>query len=80
MKVKINVHETESSLKALAGFLIFVIVFGLFGIFYLNQEEIVANNYKQFMLLAITASGFLLGLLYLINKPLSKARRTKKRK
>ncbi len=58
----------EHNLKALTSFMVLAIGFGVFFLFYQNQENLTDPSIvKQFILLVIVLSAFLFGLLYLLN-------------
>lgn len=60
-------HEPLSSAKAVLGLLIVAIVFVIFYKFYQNQDYLFEDisALRNYVIFAIVAGGFLVGLLYL---------------
>jgi amino acid transporter len=70
-------HHTNA--KALLAFLILVIASMILIIFLTNMSEILASgNFQTFFILSALGLSFLIGLLYLANKPHKTTRRKSK--
>lgn len=61
-----NKHEWARGMVAL---LIILIAFGIFLLFYNQQDTILQDSFYPFMTATVIGVGFLFGLLYLVNKP-----------
>jgi uncharacterized membrane protein len=63
----------EKNARAVAALFVILIAFGIYLLFYTYQDQIiVSGSFKLFMSLVIVGMGFLVGLLFLINKNLRK--------
>jgi len=59
----------ENSLKALIALFILLLGFGIFLIFDKYQDNILQSSFQSFMIAAVVGFGFLVALLFLVNKP-----------
>jgi len=72
MKFIIKPHY-EKNVRAVLSFFIVLVAFGILLLFITYQNNIIANGSLQaFITMAIIAGGFLIGLLFLANKPYHK--------
>lgn len=77
--------KNHSAAKHFVSFIIVALIAVVFLTFWNNKENIFDNgSQEQFAVLAIVGGGFLVGLLYLVNKPqevkISKKSSKKKKK
>ena len=75
MKIK---HEIEghSTAKAIIGFLIVIIAFGILSLFTTNKETIITSSlFPSFVLFTALGMVFLVILLYLVDRPLWETRK-----
>jgi tetrahydromethanopterin S-methyltransferase subunit E len=74
--------QHHSAAKHFISFIIVALIAVVFLIFWTNQDSIFASgSQQQFVVLSIVAAGFLVGLLYLVNKPHeAKAHKSSKKK
>ena len=62
--------KNHSAAKHFTSFIIVALIAGVFLTFWHNQDNLFDNGaQQQFAILSILAGAFLLGLLYLVNKP-----------
>ena len=60
----------HSAAKHFVSFIIVALIAVVFLTFWMNQDSIFDNgSQQQYAVLAIVGGGFLVGLLYLVNKP-----------
>jgi len=72
MKFVFKGHH-ESNAKAILSLLIVLVAFGIFLLFVNYKDNLIASGSLQpFITMAIIAGGFLVGLLFLVNKPQQK--------
>ena len=65
----IHLKNNENNIKAIVALLILLLGFSTLIIFQIYNDNIMAANaFKPFMTLTVLFMGFLIGLLYLINK------------
>ena len=65
----IHLKNNENNIKAIVALLILLLGFSTLIIFQIYKDNIMAANaFKPFMTLTVLFMGFLIGLLYLINK------------
>lgn len=70
MKIKYEL-EGHSTAKAIIGFLIVIIAFGVLSLFTANKETIIASSlFPSFVLFTALGMIFLVVLLYLVDRPL----------
>lgn len=74
-----NRFDGHSTARAIIAYLIVIIAFGVFVMFVNYKDEIInSNRFQPFVLLTALGMGFLVALLYLVNKP--STQKSKKRK
>ena len=59
----------ESSVKAILALFILLVALGVLLIFNTYQQNILQSSFQLFMILAVLCFGFLVSLLFLVNKP-----------
>lgn len=70
MAKKTRVAKKDYTKDAKTGVSLFIVLlaFGVFLLFYVNKDSIIADgNLGQIMSLIVIGMGFLIGLLYLVN-------------
>lgn len=65
--------HAEKNLRALTMLLILLLAFGVFLLFFVNQDAIrFAGNFTLFLVATFVGMGLLIGLLFLVSKPADK--------
>ncbi len=79
MKSK-NELEGHSTARAIIGFLIVIISFGILSLFTINKEQIIGSNlFSGFVFFTALGMVFMIILLYLADKPLWETHKTSRK-
>lgn len=73
--------QGHSTAKAIIGFLIVIIAFGILSLFTVNKDSIIGSNlFSGFVFFTALGMVFLVVLLYLVDKPLWESHKTSHKK
>ena len=73
--------DPQSSAKAVIAFLIVSLALGILFLFYRNKDAILlSGNFHPFVFFVFLASSLLLTLLFLVNKPLARKAKSRKKR
>ena len=73
--IKSVVHQSRHyhAAKSIIPLFVLLLAFGIFGLFYIYQQNIISSNsFNLFMVLSVVAMALLAALLFLINPQKSK--------